>query len=356
MVSRIRRRERPPEPAVEPPLWERQTELEEYETLCRVRLEHLVEVREPLVLVSQIQRSGGTLLGQLFDGHAECHVDPYELKIGHPKKHNWPSLDLSRPETWFTTLCYPWVGERLRRTERTRMPERGRSVFPFLFLPRLQKQIFDACVAERPTSEREVLDCYFTSYFNGWLDNHNLYTGPKKAIVGFTPRLAMERSNVERYFAAYPDGTLISIVRRPAAWYASASRHPVGDYGDVERALGLWSGSVDAALEASAEHGEQVIVLTYEQLVLDTDPTMRALADRLGIAMSPVLLQPTFNGRSILANSSDAVDRLGVLPERVDAYRGSLDEETEARIAELAGDRYERAVAAAGAEHLAEPR
>jgi hypothetical protein len=236
------------------------------------------------------------------------------------------------------------------------MPERGRSVFPFLFLPRLQKQIFDACVAERPTSEREVLDCYFTSYFNGWLDNHNLYTGPKKAIVGFTPRLAMERSNVERYFAAYPDGTLISIVRRPAAWYASASRHPVGDYGDVERALGLWSGSVDAALEASAEHGEQVIVLTYEQLVLDTDPTMRALADRLGIAMSPVLLQPTFNGRSILANSSDAVDRLGVLPERVDAYRGSLDEETEARIAELAGDRYERAVAAAGAEHLAEPR
>jgi hypothetical protein len=73
---------------------------------AKVRLEHAVPVREPLVLISQIQRSGGTLLLQLFDGHRQCHVDPYELKIGHPKKHNWPPLDLSRPETWFETLYF----------------------------------------------------------------------------------------------------------------------------------------------------------------------------------------------------------------------------------------------------------
>ena len=36
--------------------WERLSEVEEYEALCRVHLEHLVQVREPLVLVSQIQR------------------------------------------------------------------------------------------------------------------------------------------------------------------------------------------------------------------------------------------------------------------------------------------------------------
>jgi hypothetical protein len=330
-----------------PRAWEQLGELEEYETLIRVRIEHLVEVREPLVLVSQIQRSGGTLLNQLFDGHPECHVDPYEVKIGYPKKHNWPLLDLSRPETWFRTLCFPGVGERLLRTERTRKPGAGRSVFPFLFLPRLQKAVFDACVEGwRPVGERGVLDCYFTSYFNAWLDNQNLYSGPKRVVTGFTPRLAMEAGNVERFFGAYPEGTLISIVRDPRAWYVSASRHMPEYYADVEAALGLWVRSTDAALAALARFGERVVVLTYEQLVLETEATMRRVCERVGVSMVPGVLVPTFNGRPIRANSSGVVERYGVLAERTDAYRESLDAERSARIVELAGDRYERVAAA----------
>ena len=67
---------------VETPPWERLDEREEYAELVPQRLEHLVPVTDPLVLVSQIQRSGGTLLSQLFDGHPECHAHPHELKIG----------------------------------------------------------------------------------------------------------------------------------------------------------------------------------------------------------------------------------------------------------------------------------
>src|SRR4051794_41532305 len=86
------------------PPWERLDESEEYELLCRARLDHLVPVRQPLVLVSQVQRSGGSLLSQLFDGHPQCHAHPSEIYIGHPKKWDWPPLDLSAPETWFETL------------------------------------------------------------------------------------------------------------------------------------------------------------------------------------------------------------------------------------------------------------
>jgi hypothetical protein len=59
--------------------------------------------------------------------------------------------------------------------------------------------------------------------------------------------------------------------------------------------------------------------------------------------MLPVLLVPTFNGRAIRANSSAAVERYGVLPERVRAYRDSLAGGTVERIEQLAGDLYERA-------------
>jgi sulfotransferase family protein len=327
----------------EPPPWKQLSELEEYEALCRVRLEHLVEVREPLVLVSQIQRSGGTLLSQLLDGHAECHAHPHELKIGYPRERNWPPLDLARPETWFEILFEQRSARNFRRGYRKSLKGRQHDVFPFLFLPRLQKAIFDVSVAARsPASEREVLDCYFTSYFNAWLDNHNLYTRPKKVVTGFTPRLAMEPGNVERFFSAYPDATLISVVRDPHAWFFSASSYAPEHFGDVAVAIELWRRSTEAALEALDRYGERVVLLTYEQLVLETDATMKLISQRIGITMSPVLLEPTFNGRPILANSSESVVRYGVLPERVNAYRDSLDPATGELIAELAGDLYEQ--------------
>ena len=49
--------------------------------LCRMRLRHLRPVTEPLVLISQVQRSGGTLLSQLFDMHPQCHAHPDELAV-----------------------------------------------------------------------------------------------------------------------------------------------------------------------------------------------------------------------------------------------------------------------------------
>jgi hypothetical protein len=50
-------------------------------------LEHIKPVTEPLALISQIQRSGGSMLSQLFDVHPEVHAHPHELKFGHPKKY-----------------------------------------------------------------------------------------------------------------------------------------------------------------------------------------------------------------------------------------------------------------------------
>jgi len=326
------------------PAWEELGELGEYQQLCRSRLDHLVDVREPLVLISQIQRSGGTLLSRLLDGHPECHAHPYELKIGHRRGNLWPALKLDQPGLWFSVLFEQKAADQLvagyskpgRKTMET-------DVFPFLFLPRLQKQIFDQCVASRPIERvRDVLDCYFTSYFNAWLDNQNLYSGPKRVVTAFTPRLSSHRGSTKRFMAAYPDGALVSIVREPRAWYASAFRHKAR-FAPVGNALAVWRESVEAALDAVRRWGDRVVVLTYEDLVLDTEGVMGRLAERIGISMSPTLLVPTFNGRPVRANSSDPVEAKGILPERTQAYRDLLDEVTIEQVDELAGDLYEQA-------------
>jgi hypothetical protein len=328
--------------AVNAPQWEQLGEAEEYAALVRQRLEHVVPVKEPLVLCSQVQRSGGTLLSQLFDGHPECHAHPHEIKIGYPREADWPPLDLTRSEEWFErlfekkALTHLLEGYQKRGAKLEGKTYPSYDVFPFLFLPRLQKAIFDACAAGAAT-ERDVFDAYFTSYFNAWVDNQNLYMGPKKAVTGFTPRLAMDPANRDKFFDAYPDGTLIAIVREPASWYESAIKYSLKRFPDVETALGLWRESAEAALDG------RVVVVTYERLVSDTEEAMTRIAERIGIAMSPVLLAPTFNGRPIRANSAEEVAQHGILRSRRES---SLDPQTKGRVAELAGDLYERAAAA----------
>ena len=338
---------RPADPAerVQPP-WDRLEELETYRLLCRARLDHLVEVREPLVLISQVQRSGGTLLSQLLDGHPECHAHPPELHLAD-KRDSWPRLDLDRQDSWFGTLFETNVETHLVRGYRRKSQHGGElDTLPFLFSARLQQDIFDLCVAARSIeSERDVFDCYFTSYFNAWLDNQNLYTVPKKVVTGFTPRMAMDPSNLERFFAAYPGGVLVSIVREPRSWYASARAHKQ-EYRKVDSALETWRLSGEATLAAASRYGDRVLVVTYDQLVRTTKTTMRRVADRIGISMAPALLTPTFNGCPIRANSTHAVGRYGILQDRSDAYKTVLDAETILRIDELAGDVYPRAVAA----------
>jgi hypothetical protein len=322
-------------------LWERNDPSTEHARLCRARLRCLVEVREPLVLISQIQRSGGTLLSELFDGHLECHAHPGELRIGKPKKWDWPLLDLDRPETWFETLFEESSYQFLRNGyKKSGTFEQNPELFPFLFSVRLQKDVFDQLVrAWQPSSERDVLDVYMSSYFNAWLDNRNLYGSPKKIVTAHVPRLVMEEESLERFFATYPDGRLISIVREPRVWYGSAQRHRA-EYRDVEAALRLWRRSAEAGLAAADRFGDRVFLLTFESLVVETEETMQRLAGLLGLTMSPILLEPTFNGWPIRANSSEPVLTHGVLAERASAYRDSLDADTIAQIDRLAADLY----------------
>jgi hypothetical protein len=333
------------QPKAQARLWDALTEDEEYDVLARERIEHMVPVREPLVLISQIQRSGGTLLSQLFDGHPECHAHPHEVTIGYPKSQHWPRLDLDDPSSWYEMLYekYPQKHFRLGYQKPAERPGSDDvDTFPFLFLPRLQKAIFDAALAAtKVTRTRDVLDCYFTSYFNAWLDNHNLYTGPKKIVTGFAPRLNAKAASVQGFFESYPDGFLISIVRDPCAWYASA-RQQSDHYDDIGLAIERWRMSTEAALDAKERYGKRVVVTTYERLVLETEATMRGLADAIGITMAPILLEPTFNGRPIRANSSDSVQDYGVRAERTTAYRTTLQPETIEFIEEHVGDLYER--------------
>jgi hypothetical protein len=321
---------------------------EEYGHLCKIRREKRVEVHQPLVLISQIQRSGGTLLSQLFDGHPQCHAHPYELFIGYPKKMFWPQLDLQAGKReWFKVLFEKPVLRSFYEgyTKYGKGIDQDLEVFPFIFLPSLQKAIFDDCVGSRAIrSPRDIFDCYMTSYFNAWLDNQNLYGKDKRIITAFVPRMGMDQGNLEKFFATYPDGKLLSLVRDPKSWWVSARKHKPEVYGDLGVAMGLWLESTRAILAARERYQERVLPLRFEDLVGQTQNTMQRVADYLGISFHDCLLTPTFNGFPIKADSSYQVSGYGVIQEPLVRHQRLLTPAEMAEIDKLTGEVYAQAL------------
>ena len=293
--------------------------------------EAVVTVDQPLVLISQTQRSGGTLLNTLFDGHPRVHSHPYELLVGHPTKGEWPSFDLQAgADGWLEIVREPFI-ERLFAAGYRKKPDMSDisdfPVLPFTLAPSFLERLFRLlCAEDPPGSGRQILDRYVTAFFNAWLDCQGLRDLPKSWVVAFGPRLAWGESRA-RFWADYPDGRIIAIHRDPRAWYASASTFS-GRYGELDEAVALWRRGAEEILAAKAERPDGMFVLTYERLVTEPEPAMRALADWLGIEWSPVLLEPTFNRQPTVPNSSFRMLETGIRWESLERWRELLPAET----------------------------
>ena len=283
-------------------------------------LEHIQPISVPLALISQIQRSGGSMLSQLFDGHPQVHAHPHELKFGYPKKYIWPPIDLGRrPDRWFEILFEDIVVRHFRYGYKKMA--KYEDTFLFIFLPYLQKKLFlkhlESIVK---INQRNVFDAYMTSYFGAWLNNQNRL-GDKKCVTAFTPRMAFMETNMASFFKIYPDGRLISVVRDPKNWFPSANRHQVDKYGDITKALNQWNESARSMVRNKKDYGDRVCIITFDDLVQRTEPVMRYLADFLDIRFDDILLTPTFNKIPIKPNTSFKLEKPGIMISALERYK-----------------------------------
>jgi hypothetical protein len=295
-----------------------------YAAMKKVDLTQLVSVTSPIALISQVQRSGGSLLSQLFDFHPQLHAHPHELKIGHPKKYIWPHLDLNQsPNRWFNILFEESVIRHLQ--EGYKKEPTSEKTFPFDFVPYLQKKIFlDFFKNLNSIQLRDIFNAYMTSYFGAWIDNNN-YNDDKKYIIGFTPRLSETRSNMDKFFSVYPDGRLISIIRKPKNWFPSALRHnkkiKKDKYNNIHIALDQWKQNSEAMIKNKERFKEKVCIIRFEDLIQKTEGVMKYLSQFLEIEYNQIVLTPTFNGTPIAANTSFDENKEGILSNTVERHK-----------------------------------
>lgn len=272
-----------------------------------------VDAALPLVLIAQIQRSGGTLLSQQFDGHPEILAFPHELKWGGQIKYRWPMVN---PRTEGSLrIARSLVAENLRHNDLFNLVGYHK---PALALDDLDQHLpfqwsqwnyveafLDAWKAKPPETRRECFDIFMSSYFSGFFD-WRIGSGRKKIVTAFTPRTNFVKSYPENmsFFEDYPDGLMISICRHPADWYASARPHQPQFYEDTAEAMALWRESTECAIQLKKQLPSNVFLVQFASLVTDPEGSMRRIADRLGLTWDPILLVPTFNGMPVASNSS----------------------------------------------------
>ena len=300
-------------------------------------LEHIEQsgqINCPLVLISQISRSGGTWLSQLLDHHPQLWAHPLELRFGHSRKSDWPQLSsVSEPQDAWDFLRYVKAEEAFGSGSYSKGND---DTHPMLFSADLQQALFfELAAISKPATDREWFDIYFTSFFNAWLDYQRRY-GSKRYLAAFTSMLALEPESMARFRQVYPDGWLINISREPLGWYASVKKRAAEDekskrsakkrlYSGFEDVEAAYLDNVKAFHANRALFGDRYIVLDYENLVADTEATVRDLAERIGLDWHPSLTRQTFNGMAIEPNTS-------FHGEGVENRKSILTEEDVARI------------------------
>ena len=308
----------------------------------QIYMEHVQPVTEPLALISQIQRSGGSMLSQLFDGHPEVHAHPHELKIGYPKKYNWPEIDLNgNPERWFEMLFEDSTIEHLRFGYKKMA--KYEDTFQFTYAPSLQRKIFLKYLNTAETINlRVVFDAYMTSYFGAWINNQNRL-GSKKFVTAFTPRLAMAETNMRSFFDIYPEGRVVSVIRDPKNWFPSATRHQTDKYGEINHALDQWLDSARSMIKNKRQYGDRICIIRFEDLVKRTEPVMHLLAGFLDITFNNILLTPTFNKVPIKPNTSFKLEKPGIMTSAVERYKTLSSEQLDI-IKKKTADVYDQAL------------
>ena len=265
----------------------------------------------PLILISQLPRSGGSLLSQLFDGHPELLVYPWEMKIGYPSKGTWPALYAAdTPEHLFAKLFHTELAYLARKGYRKRGKARHhqkRLKFNYSAMEHYQNFVLSL---PQERTRRVVLDTYFSALSQAWQPE-----GRPTSVAGFVPRMAAQRHSIAAFFSDYPDGRLISILRDPADWFASRrahTKHGVARYDDVDEEMKAWNRMAKLALNYQRDYGDQFLLLSFKDLVTDREGTMRRVCDWCGIAFNPCLLQQTFDGNPISPNTNfdDPVEHL----------------------------------------------
>ena len=261
----------------------------------------------PILISSQLQRSGGSLISQLFDNHPEILAHPWEIMVYKEG----------------TDRIY----DKILKTEKelTRLMRDGYKKGKFA----KKKHRFHFLTSEftkilfKEKNNKNFLDNYFDNFFKYWTNFKN-DNGEKKMITGFSPFFC--KGNLIEQLNSHKRLSIIHIYRDPYSWWYSAKNFKE-IYKDISSVKKFWLRSQVEALKAKSKFEDKVFIIQFNDLIKKRSKLMRFLCKKFSIKYDSKLMFPTFNGQSIENDSSfkkQKVDKYWIVNATTNRYKKGL--------------------------------
>ena len=157
----------------------------------------------PILISSQLQRSGGSLFTQLFDNHPEILSHPWEIMVYKEGFGNFKAKILKTKKEFLKLSI-----EGYKKGKHTKKKHR------FYFL----SENF-ADILFKIKDDIKFFDFYFDNFFKYWI-NYKNDAFKKKLITGFTPFFC--KNNLIKVMNQNKRLNIIHIYRKPQSWWSSA--------------------------------------------------------------------------------------------------------------------------------------
>jgi len=248
-----------------------------------------------MIMLSAMYENGGNTTHRMLDGHPDLYVYPFESQVGTalvsdflssyvPIRYRWPEFPLDgKPEKDYDLF---WDEELLTYL---RVPARSKFKDCGLQMDENERRAeFAKYLKDKPRTRRHIVEAFFHSTFAAW---KNVKRTGQKHWVGYNPVQVLD---VARFFADFPDGHMLHVVRHPFAGYADTKKRPFPI--SLERYAWTWNACQLWALTAQPMYPGHMHIMRFEDMVADPQKTLTPILEAMGMKWNDACRQPTFNG------------------------------------------------------------
>ncbi|MBM4186935.1 MAG: sulfotransferase [Gemmatimonadetes bacterium] len=252
-----------------------------------------------LIMISAMYENGGNTTHRMLDGHPELFVYPFESQVGTgavsdyltsfvPIRYRWPEFGLDgTPDQDYEAFWDEELKTYLRVRSRSKFRDCGLEMDEAD-----RKREFAGYLAGKPRSRRNIVLAYYHSTFATWRNLNR--SGKERFFVGYNPVQVLD---VAKFFADFPDGHMLHVVRHPFGGYADTKKRPFPI--SLERYGWTWNHCQHMALVAAGQYPGKFHILRFEDLVAGPRRALEPILTKMGLGWSDICLAPTFNAQSM---------------------------------------------------------
>lgn len=224
--------------------------------------------KNKIILISQLQKSGGHMLLSLLDGHPKLNIYPMELIL---KKNN---------QNWFDEKYFIFKNQStffLRAVNQGQTSNLVKNnVKNFVFSLIQQEKIYN----QNKSSKTNLnLILYFFSFFKSWKNYHKTFNNDP--IVFFIPQFFANSETSKKLYEYFEDCTLIYICRDPLTWCRSTKNYRPDKFPTLKKLLQFYINHQKALIKNHSKRN--VIIVNYENLIKDTRVELEKLLKKLNL-------------------------------------------------------------------------